>query len=165
MRLGLHPNLRFPRLNSTRRAVSLFRVSLRRHPLGFNQYNFEAGRFVVSLHVWKAGSADPSIHDHRFTLWSWILWGRLREQTYVLTEGTSHVIMDVPSGGAPRNETARPVGLRLSNINNRKVGQIYKCQAGDVHEVTYHPRLTLVFKWLPAGESFSHVIIPRSETR
>jgi hypothetical protein len=138
-----------------------FRISRRRHPLGFIQYNARLGRLVFSLHAWKAKSADPIIHDHRFTFLSLVIWGTTTEQTWRVVSGDTHYLLDVPPRGTPLDETRRPVALAVGPLNYYCPGQILKCRRGDFHRIIEHPRVTLLAKWLPPGRTFSHVVIER----
>jgi hypothetical protein len=105
-------------------AERCFRAS-ESHPLGFDKYLlFSSDRYDLRLHIWwpESPRGREDIHNHRFSLVSGMIVGKMRVSTYEISEDEAGPTMQIfeevrnPVSDEYRYEKGSRVSVRQANM-------------------------------------------------
>lgn len=132
-------------------------LKFRRHGIGVLQAYLIEGQQEIRVHIWHPSllirevEQSGQIHDHRFTLRSTVLFGKIEHHEYHLTESkegswVQHTVMNARRGGDVSEVLP---GLFNADVieGTIKTGQTYIFRRGEFHRsLVKGPAVTIVSK-------------------
>ncbi len=115
-------------------------ATLHGHPLGFRVAKVTDGAVSLRLHLWHGDAEEQpgfEVHDHGFDLQSFVVAGRIRQQTFDARPDPAggHAVYSVAysEGGSVLQRTGHRMILERTDEHLVCAGESYEVTAGQLH--------------------------------